>query len=182
MHCYIAFLRAINVGGRNVKMEQLKQLFLDCSFTDVDTFIASGNVIFASEQSDINQLQNEVETHLHKALGYSVATFIRTIEAINAIAKQPPFEQTLLDSAKALNVAFLQQPLNNQAQAALQQLGTDIDFFHYSDTEIYWLCKAKQSDSKFSNIKLEKQLNAKVTFRTINTVYRLSAKYGGPSH
>ena len=45
---YIAFLRAVNVGGRIVKMDELREHFAAAGFSDVETFIASGNVIFSS--------------------------------------------------------------------------------------------------------------------------------------
>jgi uncharacterized protein (DUF1697 family) len=45
---YIGFLRAINVGGRVVKMATLKQIFVNLKLAEVETFIASGNVIFTS--------------------------------------------------------------------------------------------------------------------------------------
>ncbi len=56
-------------------------------------------------------------------------------------------------------------------------LKSDIDDFRVNGREVYWLCKLKQSDSKFSNMLFEKRLNVRVTFRGINTVARLAAKY-----
>ena len=55
-------------------------------------------------------------------------------------------------------------------------LKTEIDDFHVHGREVYWLCKTKQSDSKFSNTRFEKILNARATWRNINTVVRLAAK------
>ena len=43
---YVALLRGINVGGRNVKMDRLREIFESLGFSNVETFIASGNVIF----------------------------------------------------------------------------------------------------------------------------------------
>ena len=53
MSRYIAFLKAINVGGHNVKMDQLRKIFESMQFKNVETFIASGNVIFETESSGI---------------------------------------------------------------------------------------------------------------------------------
>ena len=49
---YIAFLRAINVGGRVVTMSRLRDVFVGLGFRGVDTFIASGNVVFESRVTD----------------------------------------------------------------------------------------------------------------------------------
>ncbi len=177
MHQYIAFLRAINVGGHNVKMAALRELFIQAGLTDAQTFIASGNVWFTSNDSDTRKLQQQLEEHLADALGYTVKTFIRSSAEVAAIAAYQPFDQESLQTAGALNIAFLQSPLDVQAQRTLKQLETDIDRFHYHQREVYWLCAVKQSQSKFSNSIFEKALNLCATFRGMNTIRRLSAKY-----
>jgi uncharacterized protein (DUF1697 family) len=72
---YVAFLRAINVGGRTVTMERLRALFSDIGFSNVETFIASGNVIFDSKSAAPTTLEKDIERQLEASLGYSVATF-----------------------------------------------------------------------------------------------------------
>ena len=173
---FIALLRAINVGGHNVKMQQLRALFEELGFTGVETFIASGNVIFASDD-DVAALTQQIEGHLHQALGYEVATFLRAPAEIAAVARYQAFSEAALASAGALNVAFLYEPLSEAAQQSLQAFTTEIDDFHTAGRELYWLCRVKQSDSTFSNAKFEKALRIKATFRGINTVRRLAAKY-----
>ena len=61
---YVAFLRAINVGGRRVKMHHLRELFESLGFSNVETFIASGNVIFDSPAEDTRKLEQRIEDHL----------------------------------------------------------------------------------------------------------------------
>ena len=61
---YIAFLRAINVGGHNVKMTQLRTLFEELECSNVETFIASGNVIFNSPSTNVQQIERQIERHL----------------------------------------------------------------------------------------------------------------------
>src|SRR5687768_10821566 len=87
---YIAFLRAINVGGLVVKMAALKKIFEDLKLAEVETFIASGNVIFGSLM-DAAKLETVIETGLEKALGYPVVTFLRTTEEVAAVAERDPF-------------------------------------------------------------------------------------------
>ena len=58
---------------------------------------------------------------------------------------------------------------------------TEIDDFHVHDREVYWLCKKKQSESTFSNVRFEKTIKIRVTFRGVNTVTRLAAKYARTS-
>lgn len=173
---YIAFLRAINVGGRVVKMDYLRGLFEAMDLTAVETFIASGNVIFESSKSP-TALADAIQTYLQKALGYEVATFIRTPGEVAAIATYKPFSESELANAGALNVAFLASALDASAQEKLMKLETDIDRFHYHGREVYWLCQTKQSESKFSNTVFERTLKVQATFRGIRTVQKLAAKY-----
>ena len=173
----VAFLRAINVGGHNVTMLELRGLFESLSLQEVETFIASGNVIFTSGSRDIRTLQRKIETQLRRSLGYEVKAFLRTVPEVAAIAQSKPFNELQLSSAAALNVAFLADPLDAETEKSLMALKTGIDDFHVHGREVYWLCKIKQSDSKFSNTRFEKILNARATWRSMNTVVRLAAKY-----
>ena len=177
MPLYIAFLRAINVGGHIVKMDRLRQLFEALNLSNVETFIASGNVLFETGATNARALEKEIETKLRDALGYEVATFLRTKTELIEIATHQPFRKAELAQAQALNVAFLKESLDAQARKKLQTLRTDIDDFRVNGRELYWLCRKKQSDSTFSNVLLERSLEIQATFRGINTVNKLVAKY-----
>lgn len=177
MSKHIAFLRAINVGGHNVKMDHLRQLFESLGFSNVETFIASGNVIFDAKAGNIKVLEKKIESCLHEALGYEVATFIRTDTELAWIANYKPFPQSQLDAAMALNIGFLAEPLDDSTKQKLMSLQTDIDDFHFHGREIYWLCKKKQSDSKISNVVIEKMLGMKTTLRGVNTLNKIAEKY-----
>ena len=175
---YIAFLRAINVGGHHtVKMDFLRRLFESLGFSNVDTFIASGNVVFEARSKNAGALAREIEERLRKALGYEVTTFIRTGAELAAIADYKPFGQSDLDGAAALNIAFLAGELDDQSSRKLMALRTDIDDFHVHGREIYWLCRKKQSGSKISNTVLERAVGQKATLRGANTVKKMAAKY-----
>jgi len=173
----IAFLRAINVGGHNVTMAELRGLFEGLSFKGVETFIASGNVIFESRSGDVAALERKIERKLLQSLGYEVKVFLRTVPEVAAIARYQPFDAQKLKTAAALNVAFLADPVEAECAKAVLALKTEIDEFHVSGREVYWLCRMKQSDSKFSNTRFEKIIRARATWRNINTVVRLAAKY-----
>jgi uncharacterized protein (DUF1697 family) len=109
---FIAFSRAINVGGRNVTMAALRAQFEALGFSNVETFIASGNVIFEAASRDSAALQRKIEAHLAKSLGYEVSTFVRTDAEVAAIACYRPFTEKKLESALAFNVAFLAEPMD----------------------------------------------------------------------
>jgi uncharacterized protein (DUF1697 family) len=175
---YIAFLRAVNVGGHNtVKMDFLRQLFESLGFSNVETFIASGNVVFEAKSKNAQALERGIENRLREALGYEVATFIRTDAELAAVARYKPFSQSDLDGAVALNIAFLADGLDGKSSERLIALRTDIDDFHIHGREIYWLCRQRQSGSKVSNAVLENALGQKSTLRGATTIKRMAAKY-----
>ena len=175
---YIAFLRAINVGGNNiVKMDFLRQLFESLGFSNVETFIASGNIVFETTSKNARVLEREIENRLREALGYEVATFIRTDTELAAIANYKPFSRSELDGAAALNIALLADGLDDKSSQKLMAMRTDVDDFHLHGCEVYWLCRKKQSGSKISNAVLEKALGQRLTLRGANTVKKMAAKY-----
>jgi uncharacterized protein (DUF1697 family) len=174
---FIAFLRAINVGGHTVKMQRLRQLFESLDFSRVETFIASGNVVFETTSKNVAALEMKIANTLREALGYEVATFIRTDAELAEIASYKPFRQSALEAAVTLNIAFLNDRLDEESKRKLMSLRTDIDDFHVHEREVYWLCRMKQSESTFSNAVLEKTLGRRSTLRGANTVKKIAAKY-----
>ena len=174
---YIAFLRAINVGGHTVKMEALRELFSTLGFSNVETFIASGNVIFETKAAPDRVLENKIEKLLESALGYGVGTFVRTDEEVRAISVYRPFSDETLKAAQALNICFLHEPLSPSAVDTVMSFRTGIDEFHVQGREVYWLCRTRQSDSTFMNKPFERAIKSPATFRSAKTIARLAARY-----
>lgn len=178
---YVAFLRAINVGGHTVKMERLRTLFAALGCANVSTFIASGNVIFDSQQRDTYALEEEIEGQLQRALGFPVATFVRSAAEVLAVADYQPFGPDEYSSEHSLMIAFLRAPPGGDGVQKLHGYRTDRDDFHVHQREVYWLCKGKISESAFSGALLERALGTAATMRNSSTVRKLAAKYAAPS-
>jgi len=175
---FIAFLRAINVGGHVVKMDQLRQFFEALGLTSVETFIASGNVIFDAKSKNTNALQRQIEKHLYKALGYEVATLVRTLAELEHIANYQPFAEIELNRpGNTLYVGFIADSPAKAVSQKVESLATEVDDLKVSGREVYWLLHTAFSDSKISSPLLERTLGTKVTFRNINTVRRILKKY-----
>jgi uncharacterized protein (DUF1697 family) len=174
---YFAFLRAINVGKRVVRMETLRGLFEGLGFTGVETFINSGNVIFQCKATRPAALETRIAGHLESNLGYPVATFLRSAEELAAVNAYRPFAGEDIRTAGACCVGFLAGSLEIPQQDALLGLQTDIDTFHLHGREVYWLCRKKQSESTISNALLERKLKTSLTFRNLTTVAKLAGKY-----
>jgi uncharacterized protein (DUF1697 family) len=176
---YVAFLRAINVGGHLVKMDHLRSLFEALAFTNVETFIASGNVIFDSRSVNTEALEKKIEKHLLKSLGYEVATFVRSMPDVERVVNAKPFSATELNGS-TLYVGFLAQSPSEESRRELIKCRNKSNNFAINDREFFWLCRVKFSETDFSGARLEKILKMKTTLRNVNTPQRIAAKYGKP--
>ncbi len=178
MSRFVAFLRAINVGGRTVTMDRLRGCFERCGLEGVETFLASGNVIFETRSSAPAALERKIEAKLAAELGYEVAAFTRTLAEVEAVARYDPFPGVRIDKPTSLNVGFLAAALDEQRARMLMGFKTATDDFHAYGREIYWLCRIRQSDSAFTNAKFERAAGVRATFRGVLTIVRLAARYG----
>ena len=90
MTSYVALLRAVNVGGRKLLMTDLKRIGEEAGFNNPRTFIASGNLVFASGQSeaDVSRL---LESMLKTHMAAEVPVFVRTAAEMEQVAKANPF-------------------------------------------------------------------------------------------
>jgi uncharacterized protein (DUF1697 family) len=174
MAVYIAFLRAINVGGHTVKMDHLRSLFEALGFSNVETFIASGNVIFETKTIKAASLEKKIAPHLEEALGYKVDAFIRTLDELIEIEKRCPFETQKKDDMAY--VSFLHEPLNAEKTAILMSIKNKFNDFAPIGNEIYWL-RLNKDDSIFLKNSLEKILKITTTNRNMTTIRNIVEKY-----
>src|ERR1700689_4699500 len=108
MSRYAAFLRGMNVGGHRLSNEELRSHFATLGFSDLATFRASGNVVFAGEAAKPQDVRARIERGLMELLGYEVPTFIRNAREIKAIAAERPFTPKQLAASKGkLQVGLL---------------------------------------------------------------------------
>lgn len=171
---YVAYLRAINVGGHTVKMDALRDMFLSLGFSNVETFIASGNVIFESTAKDPASLEKKIAKHLEKSLGYEVDTFLRTVQETAGIEKRSPFTPKKKDDT--VYVAFLHEPLNKEGTTALMAAKNKFNDFSVIGKDIYWL-RLNKDDSIFLKSSLEKIIKTSTTVRNMNTISKIAEKY-----
>jgi uncharacterized protein (DUF1697 family) len=91
---YVALLRAVNVGGRQLKMDDLKRIAAELDLESPKTFIASGNLLFRSSKKEAT-VKRDLERALHQHMGKPVEVMVRTakeltqVVAANAFTKEP---------------------------------------------------------------------------------------------
>ena len=174
---YVAFLRAVNVGGRIVKMDELRGHFAAAGFANVETFIASGNVIFDTTAKPGTALEARIEGVLEKALGYEVPAFVRSLAEVTTAAGRSLFPDKDVAAAGALLVGLLKPPVDPAAQKRLNALDPAQHTFKIAGNELYWLCKVKQSETKLTPGQIERALGGATTMRAISSIRKLAAKH-----
>ena len=172
---YVAFLRAVNVGGRVVKMAQLRALCESIPLDSVATFIASGNVIFESAKAPV-QLETLIEEKLMAGLGYEVTTMVRAVPELQAIVKHVTERALEEGGTTRLYVGFLKMAPTAAKAKAAGALSNDSDVLSVKGRELYWICRSPLTESTVAGAKLERLLLGQATFRNFNTVRRLAER------
>jgi uncharacterized protein (DUF1697 family) len=167
----------MNVGGHRISNIELGARFQELRFSEVSTFRASGNVIFAATDEPPSEIAARIETGLEAALGYAVPVFLRSAKEVLEIAAEQPFEESLIEASKGkLQVMMLaRRPAVNALKEVLS-LASDEDRLTFSGRELYWLPNGGILDSEL-DLKLIGKLLGSATTRTKNTVEQLASKY-----
>lgn len=173
---YVAFLRAINVGGHTVTNDQLRTLFGALDVVAPTPYQASGNVVFGSDATDAPALEERIGAHLEGELGYGVGTFLRTIDAVVELAAARPFGE-LPDGAK-LHIAFLRRPPTGGELTELETLATPADRFVAQDRQLLWQVDGPFRESLLASPRFERALAQPTTVRGRPTLARIAARFG----
>jgi uncharacterized protein (DUF1697 family) len=177
MSRYAAFLRGMNVGGHRLTNKELCEHFARMGFSDVASFRASGNVVFAGEQHAPATVGKEIEAGLEQALGYGVPTFIRTAEQLRTMAAAQPFPAKEVERSKGkLQVAMLRGPAAAKAKKEIMALSSKEDSLAFGACELYWLPSGGILESEL-DMKLIEKLLGTMTMRTKNTVEQIVGKH-----
>ena len=173
---YAAFMRGLNLGARNVKMDDLKKLFVKAGFTTVESFIASGNIVFASASKDRAALEKKIEAAIEKKYGWVSETFIRDFAELTKTGKAMPFKG-IVDAPTYL-VGFLKGPIDAAAKKRFMALASPEDDFAVTGTEVWWHSTISQADSKFNANTFDKALGVRSTWRNLRTIRRMVERWG----
>lgn len=177
MERYVAFLRGMNLGGRRIKNEQLRAEFGALGLSDVACFRASGNVVFATDESDEAALSARIEHGLGEALGYEVPVYLRNEDELRAVAARRPFAPAALGASRGkLQVAFLLAAPKAAARKRALALATSEDRLAIDVRQLYWLPKGGLSESDLDLDAIAAALGP-ITIRTMGTVEQIAAKY-----
>lgn len=174
---YVAFLRGINLGRRRLDMGRLRRHFEELRLEDVETFLASGNVVFRAAPESQSALEARIEAHLGGSLGYEVDTFLRSLAELEEVARFDAFPAGEREGWTP-HVVFLREPVGELVIQRLRELETEDDRFVAQGREVYWLRRGGLTDSVVAAADLARALGgASHTIRNLNTVRRIVQKF-----
>jgi uncharacterized protein (DUF1697 family) len=175
---YGAFLRGVNLGARRrVSSAQLRALFEEIGFGEVETFRTSGNVVFEAGRAARAALAQRIEAAFSGSLGWDSKVFLRTAAELRAIAAHEPFDLEVLAASegKLQVVLFDRRPSASEWERALA-MATEEDLLAAGARELYWLPSRGVGRSALDLEAMEGSLGP-ATVRTKATIELLAAKY-----
>jgi len=175
MYKYVALLRGINVGGnKKVLMSDLKIALEKINLKNIKTILASGNIIFESENKNIDELQNDIAAAIEKAFGFPVPVLLRTFQDIDNIIEFDPFKGIKVTPQTRLYVTFLTEfPIN---KSAVKYISPDKSFKIIStyDKTIFSVLDLSVSNTPEAMDTIEKKYSKNVTTRNWNTITKIA--------
>ncbi len=175
---YLALLRGINVGGRNLlPMKALAELFEEAACADVSTYTQSGNVLFTSRQAEA-PLAGELSLRIEARFGYRIPVVLRTPAELSLAVLRNPYLTPAADE-KLLNVYFLKDLPAKDLVATLDPGRSLPDTFTVLGREIYLHLPNGMARSKLTNAYFDAKLQTVSTARNWNTVQKLLALVKG---
>ncbi len=173
MPVYVAMLRAVNAGGNPLKMEWLREACAELGFSDVRTYLQSGNVVLSSRLG-ADAVARNLKAKIDGQTRLPVPVIVRTASEIeNVVAESPFLKQKGIDATK-LHVTFLEREPAKVDTARLDKLAGTRDAYRLIGRQVYLHCPINYGQTKLSNTAIEKLLGSATT-RNWNTVTTLRA-------
>ncbi len=173
---YVALLRGIAPLNPNMHNDKLRAVFEELGFKNVETVIASGNVLFESSSKNVKALETSVEKILPKRLGFSSTTIIRSEEELLRLVEQNPFKGIEDTPKSRLNVTFLKNIPEAKFKFPYSAANATYELLGIYDRSICSVIDLSGSKTPDLMAWLEKQFGKEITTRTWKTVHRILKK------
>jgi len=179
MKQYAALLRGINVGGKNIiKMADLRACFEGMGFSDVRTYIQSGNVLFRTAEPDQAKLIGRIEETLSATFDYEPMIVTRSGEEMRAVVAQAPEGFGSAPDAYRYDVIFLKGSLSSAEVIETIPTKPGVDAIYAGDRVVYFTrLTARASSSRLSRV-VSMPIYQSMTIRNWRTTNKLVEMLG----
>jgi len=176
MKKFIVLLRGINVSGKKkIKMSDLKLLFKELSFTNVKTYIQSGNVIFSRKSTNKKTIRKNIEDKIENTFTYDVQVIIKTPSEFDSAIRNNPFLKSKKNDTDRIYFTFLSEIPSTSNITKLREADYSPEEYIIDGNIIYIFCPNGYGQTKLNNNFIEKKLNVYEKTRNFNTVKMLLA-------
>ncbi|MBV9214631.1 MAG: DUF1697 domain-containing protein [Acidobacteria bacterium] len=178
---YVALLRGINVGGKNmIKMEKLRETFAGLGFENVKTYINSGNIAFDCRSPRVSKgltpdaiLAAKIRTAIKTDFGFDISTMVRSMDEMNNIVNNNPYVGKF-DDDRYCHVFFLEKALTAEQESLLMEHATNDEFITVHGNTVYNMLKISILDSALGKGFLDRKLKIVNTARNWRTTKTLA--------
>ena len=168
----VALLRAVNVGGRKLPMAELRALCPELGWSNVRTYIQSGNVVFDADGTPADA-EAALETRIAKHYGYAAPTIVRTAAQWRAFAPACPFPGAARDTPNYLLMLLAKQPIASGAVETIQARAAAGEMVKQAG-EALWIHFPNGSGmSRLTPSLIDKAIGSPATSRNYRTVVTL---------
>jgi uncharacterized protein (DUF1697 family) len=178
MQTYISVLRGINVSGhRIIKMDALKQSYAELGFTNIHTYIQSGNVVFQLKKSGTLKIESMIKNKILDVYGFDVPVIVKEFMDLNNVIKNNPFLDIKNVDLSMLHVTFLSAIPEKSVFNKLKEVDYSPDKFIIVDDIVYLYFPGGYGNTKLNNNFFENKLKVIATnrnWKTVNELYKIA--------
>lgn len=173
MKTHIVLLRGINVSGKNIiKMSVLKEALQDTGFSDVETYIQSGNILLSSSLESNAEISSKVERVIKDTFGLNVPALVLAPGSLKKYVANNPF-LSVAEDTKALLICFLWDKPNHDSISFVESKYFPPDDIRIDGKIIYLYFPEGSAKTKFTGAFLESKLKTRATIRNWRTCQTL---------
>ena len=181
MQIFVAFLRALNMAGHNsVKMKDLSELFAGQGFSDITTYIQSGNVIFRyAGKEKVKDITQKIEKAITTKFGLDIDVMVRSVDELKGLEPRNPFLLEESFTPVKMAVIFLNEKASEDSILAMKKISYPPDKFEISGREIFIYCLNGFGRTKLYTNFFEKKMGVRGTARnwkSITTILGIAEK------
>ncbi len=172
MNKYVAFLRGINVGGNKlIRMADLREVLERAGFSNVRTYIQTGNVIFETDQTPIKAITSAIERALLNAFGFDVKAIVQTVAELEQVVLLDPFKEIEDSDEIRMYVTFHSPTVDRRCESPPSFPAARVEIVARRKQTLFLLCRRKPNGQfEFPNNLFEKDLKVSATTRNWTTV------------
>lgn len=158
-------------------MDALKSMYENLGFSNVASYVQSGNLVFTEKNTDPNILEQKISDQIKKDFGFDVPVIILTADKFKQIIDNNPFLNDSDKNESFLHITFLSSvPNNNNEFETIEEKAQNGEEIVLSGDVVYLYCPNGYGNTKLSNNFLETKLKVKATTRnwkTTNELYKI---------